>query len=724
MDKSKIKIAFISTYPPRECGIATFTKSFVRIFDEMYVRNQTKIVAVSDEKGKYKYSSRIIFEIDQYNEQSYVKAAEFLNNSSIEVVSIQHEYGIYGGEDGKFVLGLLENLNKPVVTSLHSVLREHSEHRYKLTQRILDLSDSVVVMTHSAKKILTETFRVDSKKIQIVPHGVPNVRFDEREKAKAGLGLKGQTVLSTFGLINRGKGIENAIEALPKVVAQYPKTTYLIIGATHPNILKREGESYRNSLLDLAKTKGVSDNVKFVNKYLDYSELVDYLKATDIYLAPQVDFKQAFSGTLSYALGCGCAAISSPTNYANEVLSKGRGIITLPEPELISSEINKLLSSPNFEKMCLKGYQFARDMIWPKVGLEYLKVLESNLFIKKDRWKQRMPNFADKPSLKYLRNLTDEFGIVQHCVLTAPNYDFGYSLDDQARALIVTANFLSSTRNEEAEVLAKIYLNYLHKAVDSNGLIHNFLDKDRNFVDSVASDDSVARAFWALSYVASVAGIDPVITSEAKKLLPIYEKNITCGFVKSIAYNLLGYCYLGNKKEVERLSGILVERYKENSDSGKWRWFEGALTYANGIVPYALAKAYGIIGNKEYLKIAIDSANFLRENCHYKGIPLPIGQDGWYVQNQRKAIFDQQSIEAGDMALMYNEFYRLTSEKKYKERAHEWMGWYFGNNINGAIVYDNVSRGVFDAVTRRGVNQNQGAESIVTYLLAYLSFKS
>jgi glycosyltransferase involved in cell wall biosynthesis len=725
MDRSKAKIAFLSTYPPRECGIGTFTKSFVRIFDEFYVKDKTKIIAVSDELGKYDYSSRVIFEIDQFDPLSYVEAATYINNSSIEVVSLQHEYGIFGGDDGKYILKFLENVNKPVVTSFHSVLKKkmHSEHRYKLTQRIIDLSDSVVVMTNNAKKILIESFGINPKKIKIVPHGVPNIRFDEKVKGKKNLNLKNKTVLSTFGLINRGKGIEKVIEALPQIVNKYPDVVYLVIGATHPVILKQEGEAYRNSLAELVKKKSLENHVIFVNKYLDYEELVEYLKATDIYLAPQLDFNQAFSGTVSYAMGCGDVVISSPTNYASEVTAGNRGIVILPKPKLIASTINKLLGNPaNMEKIKLNAYQFARNMIWPRVGLEYLNVIESNLYIEKSKWKQRIPELHDKPSLKYLKKMTDDFGIIQHSKLSQPDYDFGYSLDDQARAMIACSRYLKKYKDADAGDMIKKYLNYLKKAVDRNNVVHNFIDKNKKYADDYASDDSIARAFWSLCYLYKNQNPASDIKQEIKSLVDVYEKKTSNLFVKSIAYNLLGYTALKNVKQSTRLTDILVKRFKENSIINKWHWFEEKITYANAIIPYALVKAYELTKNENYLKIALSSLSFLEEAYYYKGIPSPVGQDGWYFVNSKKAIFDQQAIEAADMVILYNELFTLTKEHKYEKKAKEWMGWFFGNNLNEAVIYDNVSRGVFDGLTRTGVNLNQGAESIVVYLMAYLSF--
>ncbi|MEK9156449.1 MAG: glycosyltransferase [Patescibacteria group bacterium] len=725
MDRSKIKIAFFSTYPPRECGIATFTKSFVRIFDELYIEDKTKIIALSDEKGKYQYSDRVVFEVDQYNQQSYVRAANFVNESDIEVVSLQHEYGIFGGENGEYIIRFLESVDKPVVTSLHSVLRQHSLHRHRVTQRILDLSDSVVVMTYGAKRLLLEEFNINPLRIKIIPHGVPNVRFDEHEKIKQEMGYAGKTVCLTFGLINRGKGIELAIEAVSRLAKRFPDMVYLIAGATHPDILKREGELYRKRLEKLVRDWSLSDRVIFINRYLDYKELVDYLIATDIYIAPQIDFNQSFSGTLSYALGCGNAIISSPTNYALEILANGRGSIVKPEVRAITRELKSLLSSASKrERIRFKAYQFAREMIWPRVGIDYLAVMQSNLFMKNEKWRSRLPDLAELPSTDHLIRLTDDIGIVQHALAQRPDYRFGYSIDDQARAAIACGGLLKVKPDAKIESLLEIYLSYLDKAVDQDGVIHNFLDQNEQYIDRVGSDDSIGRSFWALGYLADIPDLNKRLRDKILELLPRYRSRLSSSYTQSIAYNLLGFCYLRDREKASRLADILVERLRENSENGKWHWFDDRMTYGNGIIPYALLKAYRLLKKKEYLETALGAVEFLRTTCRYKGIPLPIGQDGWYAKNGKKAIFDQQPLEAGDMVLLYNELYDLTNEQRYRDRAIEWLGWYFGNNISSIVLYNNITHGVCDGLTRKGCNVNQGAESTAVYLLAHLSFRN
>lgn len=718
MEKTNLKIAFISSYLPRRCGLATFTNSLIESF-ENYLENQVKVVAISD--ANYSYSPRVIFEIEEGNKNSYLKAANLLNASPIESVVLEHEYGIFGGKDGSYILDFLENINKPIVTSFHSVLKNHDRYRYDLTQKIINLSNSVVVMTKSAKNILVENMNVDPQKIFVVKHGVPNVRFDEKENIKEFLGYKNKIIFSTFGLLNRGKGIELAISTIENIKKEYPNVLYLIIGVTHPAILKKEGEKYRKYLTKLIKEKKLEDNIRFINNYLDYQDLVAYLKATDIYMAPQLDLNQSFSGTISYALGCGCAVISSPTIYAQEILADSRGIIVPLDSEIMSSEILKLLKSPdNLRKLALNGYRFARTMIWPHVGLKYLQIVENNLFVKNDGWVHRLPNFKSPPPIKHFNNITSSFGIYQHCKGNIPNKDFGYSLDDQVRALIV-CEIISNFKIKKMGKMKQIFISFLKKAVDQNGIIHNFFSDDEKFIDKKASSDSVARSFWALSLLHDSKKINFKSKLDILKLIKIYQKNLELEELRPLAYALLGYCNLKNKKEAKELADKLVAQFKLYGKKD-WAWFENELTWANAILILSLCKAYRLLKNSVYLDVALKTLSFLEKSSCVSDYPSPIGQKNWFKKDHSRSIYDQQPIEAADMVILFNELFDLTGEKKYKDKALLWFGWYFGNNLKNMMIFDPVTEGVYDGLTKNGVNKNQGAESIVTYLMAYLSF--
>lgn len=376
MEKSQLKLGFVSTFPPRHCGIGTFTIALARTLGNFFLYPDPQVVAISDQK--YKYSPRVIFEIRQRRKEDYRVAARFVNESSLEVVNVQHEYGIFGGEHGAYILEFLRYLRKPVVTTLHTVLPNHPPKRKMVTQRILDYSDAVVVMTRGARDSLAKIFNVDPGKIRVIPHGAPNVRMEEHDRIKRQLGFSNRFVLSTFGFINHGKGIEYVLDALPHILKDYPEALYLIIGETHPVVRELEGEVYRDTLRQKVRDLGLSHHVKFVNRYLGIEELVDYLRATDVYVTPQINPHQASSGTLTYAMVTGCAIVSTPTNYANEILANGRGVLVdFLDSVAISRAVKSFIRSPErWERVRRRAYLYGRRMIWPAVGMEYVKLFE------------------------------------------------------------------------------------------------------------------------------------------------------------------------------------------------------------------------------------------------------------------------------------------------------------------------------------------------------------
>lgn len=377
--KSDIKIAFVSSYPPRKCGIGTFTHALKRVMDSLYLQTPSMVVSVNDQP--YHYNGAVVYQIRDQDRVSFKKAAHYLNRSKIEIVNVHHEYGLYGGEAGEYVLDFYRTIKKPVVTSLHSALAKHSPKRAWVTQKILDASASVVVMTELAKQTLLEIFSIDQNKIEVIPHGVPNIRPNGHQQIKRQLGLSGKLVLSTFGLINPGKGIEFAIKALSEVIKKHPRVFYLIIGQTHPVYLRQHGDDYRQYLEQLVKDLKLEKHVKFINQYLDYQTLVDYLKSSDIYLMLQTDPNQAFSGTSAYALGCGKAIIGTPTPFNREILADGRGeLVPFFDDYSVRMKLLRLIENENLRKdMAIRAYRYGRDMIWPRVGLDYLQLFDLTL---------------------------------------------------------------------------------------------------------------------------------------------------------------------------------------------------------------------------------------------------------------------------------------------------------------------------------------------------------
>lgn len=721
-EKTHLSLAVLSTYPPTECGIATYSKAIIRIAEQFFLRNKIKIIAL-DSKN-YKYPKEVIIKIAKNDPTSYVQAAERINKSNIEIISLQHEYGMFGGKDGKYILHFLEHLKKPVVTTFHSVLTLHSKHRFELTKRIINKSQTLIVMTHTAKKILEDFFGAKSKKIYVIPHGGPNIRPESKELVKQQFGYKNKIVFSTFGLINPGKGIEYALHALKKIIVKHKNIIYLIIGATHPDIKKRDGEKYRHSLEVLVSKLKLHKYVKFINRYLDYPELIDYLKATDIYLAPQLDLYQAVSGTLAYAICCDNAVISTPTQYAKEILKDNRGIIVKNKN---SGEIAKAVESllgdeDKFEKIKFLAYQYGRNMIFPRVALEHLKVFEIEAQRKpEERFETLFTQFNFAPTLRYMEGMTAELGIVQHAKLDVPDLRFGYSIDDQARALIAIWKYcLLFDHVKNYKKLIAIYLDFIAKAQQKNKLFHNFMDQRGYFIDKEGSEDSFGRTLWALGYISGIAKVVPAISNKAKKIFyHHFSKTQKLNYIRAKAYSILGAYYMKEIDYIKKTADELVKLYR-NTATKNWQWFENKLLYANAILPYALIYAYKITHDKKYLTIAENSFNFLDHICRIKNYPAPIGQAGWYYKGKARTYFDQQAIDVADMVLTSAELYDITREKKYLEIAKDWFMWFHGNNIHQIIMYDYATGGCYDGLTKIGVNLNEGAESVLVYLLAYL----
>lgn len=724
MSRINLKACLISTYPPTNCGIATFSYSLVSACEKTHLSKQIEIIPVKNAQDKKSSKCHIIKD----DIKSYYAVANYINNSqNIDVVILQHEYGIFGGENGEHIIAFLERLNKPVVMTMHSVLgvSDANIHRRNLTKNLLSLCDFVVVMTKQAKKLLVEGFKIRSDKVKIVYHGVPNIRFNEKILAKESLGIaKDKKTIMTFGLINRGKGIEKSISALAEVKKHFDNFIYYIIGATHPNIIKNEGESYRHELKALIKEKKLEKNVVFINKFLTYSELVDYLRATDIYLGPQNDLNQAVSGTISYAMGCGCATITTPIKYSLEMLKNNKGIIIENEQDLANNILSLLKSSKKLLMYQKNAYQFAQKMIWPKVSLEYIDTFQSAKTHRSLKWQELVSLDLPLKSLGYQKKMTTDFGIVQHSSYDDKNYGFGYSLDDQARALIVAGSLFDQKDTLEISSVLLTYFNYILNSIDDRGVIHNFFDKGFNIVDIKASPDCVARSFWALGYIKS-KNISIIDQKKLDDCLNIFKNALEFRDVKSLSYALLGFCCLKDKTMAKELSDKLASVFMDmlKKSAGGWQWFEPSLTYANAIVIYALLQSYDLIQEKRYLTIAQKALSFLEKHYYIKGIPSPVG-NSWLSWGDFVSCYDQQPIEAADMIIMYNKLFDITGQQKFRTKAKDWLGWYYGNNVDNINIIDNEDGGVYDGLTPNGINQNKGAESIVTFLLAHLSFNN
>jgi len=594
----RINVAFLSTYPPRACGLATFTEDLVREIDKIaplynpFVN--TSIIAISDDT--YIYDNKVIKEIDQFNKKDYLDLSKYLNNSEIDLLVIQHEYGIFGGESGEYLLDLIYNLSIPFTTVLHTVLTNPSEKQRHILREIGKYSEKVVTMAKNTIDLLTNIYEIEENKIVHIPHGVPYVYYGDREELKKELGLEGKIVISTFGLIGPGKGLEYGIEAVAKLKDEFPNVVYLILGRTHPGIIRNEGESYREKLLKMVEGLGVKENVIFVNKYLTKEEILKYLQASDIYMTPYLNKEQAVSGTLSYALACGRVIVSTAYRYAEELLADGRGILVdFRDSDGIYMAIRDVLRDEERRKeMEKKAFEYGKGMWWNVVAERYIEMFYEVVLGKDEEVRGWKKWSFSTPRVDHLFRLTDDTGILQHSKFSVPDPRFGYTTDDNSRALIVATMLYKQYREERYLELIYKYSSFILNAQTYKGNFRNFMSYDRKFLEEEGSEDCFGRVVWSLGVGIATKEVPLGVRNLYKELLSRSLKYIEeLRSPRSKAYTILGLYYankdislssLGLTEYIDWLAKSLVRQFRENSDTD-WRWFEDIMAYSNAILP-------------------------------------------------------------------------------------------------------------------------------------------
>ena len=735
--KNRNLVAFLSTFPPRECGIATFTEDLSSAFRELFSPSvDARIVAMNlDEVSQPNYPRSVISRINQNNISDYSRVARELNSRpDIKLINIQHEFGIFGGRWGENLLAFMENIEMPIITTFHSVLPNPEIKLKQVVNRIAARSAFTVVMTKRSRDILIADYTIDKKKIRIIPHGIHPLIFSNSEKSKKILGLSDKTILSTFGLLNREKGIEYVIEALPDVIKKFPNILFLIIGATHPIVLKKEGERYRNFLEKKVYGLGLAGHVKFYNRYLELQELLGFLKATDIYVSPSLNPNQAVSGTMSYALGTGRPLVSTSFAQAKEDITPNVGVLVeFKKPEEYAKAILMLLENPQLRaRMSQNAYFMTRNMTWPNVALAYMRVFS-----------EAMPLFNDQernlPRIKFshLAKLTDQFGIIQFAKLTEPDPASGYTADDNARALIASCLAYEKYKTPSLLRLAEKYLSFLKYVSRDDGYFDNYVNIDRTRNTEANRNenmqDASARALWALAFAATSKSL-PLQTRElAQKIfLASIRKNISftharssAFFIKALSLWLSGMTGKTDRAKIEKMlirhTEALVASYKNNSDA-EWQWFEHELTYANAILPDALLSAYLIRRkqNFEWLEIGKSTLEFLISKTFENMMYVPVGQKEWYKRGKAKTLYDQQPEEPSAMVQALKTMYTATKDNRYRKLMCRTFYWFLGDNTRNQIMYDATTGGCYDGLGRRQINLNEGAESTLSYLIARL----
>ena len=739
------RVAIIGNYLPRQCGIATFTTDLCDAVSAEYGTDRFFALPVNDPESSYDYPERVRFELTEEEFASYQRAAEFLNFTNVDLVCVQHEYGIFGGPAGSHILELLRNLSMPIVTTLHTVLREPNPDQHRVMVELAELSDRLIVMSQHSSQFLQEVFRVPAAKIDVIPHGVPNLAFVDPNFFKDRFGVGGKSVLLTFGLLSPNKGVETVLHALPRILSHNSNVTYIIAGATHPHIRRREGDKYRESLQLLAKDLGVEKNVIFHNRFVSPEEMMEFIGSADIYITPYKNEAQVVSGTLAYALGAGKAVISTPYWHALELLDQGRGVLVpFNDQNAIAEQTIRLLENEaERHAMRKRGYLHSRNMVWKSVAQDYMRSFQR---ARAERmWNPRLvsPNTVGvnhvlslpPVNLNHLSRMTDDMGMLQHAVFAVPNHHEGYTTDDNARALIVAilAEQLGAEGHAEAKDLASRYLGFLWLAFNSaNGRFRNFLSYDRQWQESQGSEDSHGRALWALGSAINQT-VDEGLRGLAGRLLELaLPAALSFTSPRAWAFTLFGIqAYLDRfpgDRSAQRQRAILADKLLniyQVTHTPDWNWFEDSLVYSNARLSQALVLAGSRTSNQPWLSAGLESLGWLgtQQQCTVSGYFVPIGSQGFYPKTGEKARFDQQPVEAGATVSACLEAYRATGDRHWRTEAWAAFNWFLGDNDLKTVLYDASTGGCRDGLHPDRANENQGAESTLSFLIALLEMK-
>lgn len=740
-DKTKFKrIAFLSDYPPRLCGIATFTQDLCDAVAAAAPQADCQVAAVNDRPEGYDYVPRVRIELFEKELDSYRRAADYLNFNNAEVLCVQHEFGIYGGPAGSHLLALLKEVRMPVVTTLHTVLREPNEVQRKVMDELARRSDRLVVMAHKGAEFLREIYGVDGGKIDVIPHGIPDVPLLNSDRFKEQFGVAGRQVLLTFGLIGPGKNIEYVIEALPAIVRDHSQVVYLVLGATHPNLLAREGERYRLSLERLAEERGVKEHVIFYNRFVSSGDLKEFIGAADIYITPYSNQAQITSGTLAYVFGAGKAVVSTPYWHAQELLGDDRGVLVpFRDPAAIATAVRGLLDDPaRMEQIRRKAHAAGREMIWPAVGKRYVEVFRRARAERKAAPRTAFAawTLAGRPyqlpplRLDHIVRMTDDTGIFQHATFNVPNFLEGYCVDDNARAFIL-CNMLEESGDQVTVGMldrqTTTYLAFMSAAFDAKlRRFRNFMNFGQEWMENAGSEDSHGRALWAVGCGAGRSRNEGHRRLSAHLFTPALDVVESFSSPRAWAFTLLGiHEYLRHFRpdaNLNRMRRLLTDRLItlwQNSATEIWPWFEPAATYDNARLCQALILSGQWIPDPKALAIGLEGLRWLASiqrtpAGHFR----PIGSNGFYARDGARADFDQQPVEAQAMVSACLEAFRATQDPVWSREAQRAFEWFLGRNDLNTPLYDSATGGCSDGLHADRVNENQGAESSLAFHLA------
>ena len=733
---NKKRVAFISSFLPRKCGIATFTNDLITNVKLAARNNFDPLVVAMQSKEEIVFSEPVRFEIRQQVKNDYICAADYLNFSHVDVVSLQHEFGLFGGDAGSYLNLLLSRLNAPIITTLHTVLNDPTPEYRRSMMDVSNASEKIITMNTHGIEMLRDIYKIDDKKIELIPHGIPDLPFVDNNYYKHKFGMDGRKTILTFGLLSKNKGIEVMLQAMPEIIKAEPTALYVILGMTHPSVKAHDGESYRFSLHQMVKDLGIENHVIFHNRFVEAEELHNFLCAADVYVTPYLNKEQLTSGTLAFAVGTGKAVVSTPYWAAEELLDEGRGkLVPFGDYKATAQAVSEIVSDDSlFYKLRRKAYDYGRSRTWPKVGQSYWQMFKTKRMpIRVTSAPTTIPIIeamsrieVPEPSLAHLKKLTDGTGLYQHAKFTIPNRKHGYCTDDNARAITVMVQYYSQYADSEAIDLLDTYLSFVMDAQAEDGSVRNFMHFDRSWPKKEPAHDALGRVLWAFG--ALMANLpSPLYLSIIKHRFDMSVKHVASQSIRGKAYAILGLAdYLQQfpgASDIKRCLKIaaddIVEACKKNS-SANWKWFEDILTYDNAILPHALFVAALTLGENKYAEVAEKTCDFLLEKTFTGYYFSFIGCKGWYKKDGKRAVFDQQPIEAAGTVMMLRSAYNVTLNQRYLNLQRQAFDWFLGQNDLCIPIYDFKTKGCCDGLTQGGVNINQGAESTVSFLLGLL----
>jgi len=734
------EILFITSYPPRECGIATYSQDLIKALRNKFSHSfKISICPIQSDNDTYEYNEEVAYSLNTFVPDAFIMLAKSINeNEAIQVITIQHEFGFFEkneNEFGKFI----EVLNKPIVIVFHTVLPSPSNTLKEQVIHIGSNAHSIIVMTNTSKDILIKDYGINPTKIDVIPHGTHLVSRSNVALLKTKYNVADKKVLSTFGLLSCGKSIETTLDALPKIVAEFPETLFLIIGKTHPSVIKKEGEKYRNELIEKVKTLHLEEHVRFINHFLNLTELLEYLQLTDIYLFTSKDRNQAVSGTFSYAISCGCPVISTPIPHAKEVLGTDAGvIIDFESPIQLSNAVLTLLKDEQLRKnISSNGLHRMAETAWENAAIAH-----TMLFKRVAQKEIHLSYNSPMSNLDHVKKMSTNFGMIQFATISEPDESSGYTLDDNARAMITYCSHYILTKDADDIPMINKYYQFIKFCLQPNGSFLNYLDTEKQFTAQNGTtnlEDSNGRAIWALGYLISISNIIPantalvmedvafVLKKSLKNVHTIHSSRAMAFVIKGLYYSNTNQYSEDYAEIIRQLANRLLQMYRHVADA-EWHWFESYLTYANSILPEAMLCAWLSTGNRVYKDAAKNTFDFLLSKIFVDGSIKVISNKGWLKKEPafksiEATIGGEQPIDVAYTILALSKFYEVFREKQYKQKIEIAFNWFLGANHLHQIIYNPCTGGCYDGLEENYVNLNQGAESTLSYLMARLAIE-